>query len=97
MPQQFYTFMSWHNSMRTPLVDFGCKNATSLLSAPFFGVLFNTVKLNRSGNGHSYSLLMFLKLINSSFSEVAQLAPPRPEVRRAGAQGVPRVVVVAQS
>ena len=43
------------------------------------------------------SNVFFFKLRVSSFSEVAQLAPPRPEVRRAGAQGVPRVVVVAQS
>ncbi len=28
---------SWHSSTKTPLVSFGCKKATSLLSAPFFG------------------------------------------------------------
>ncbi len=35
--------ISWHNSIRTPLVLFGCKKTTNLLSAPFFGVSFKTI------------------------------------------------------
>ena len=45
-PQEYYSLLttSWHNSISTPLVDFGWRNTTSLLSAPFFGFSFKTMK-----------------------------------------------------
>src|ERR1035437_10121581 len=42
---KFYCF-SITNSTKTPLVLFGCKKATNLLSAPCFGVSF--IKINPS-------------------------------------------------
>ena len=39
-----YYSISWHNSISTPFVDFGCKNAINLLSAPFLGVSWIILK-----------------------------------------------------
>jgi len=68
--------MSWQSSIKTPLVVFGCKKATNLLSAPFLGCSFKTV------NPSCFNLAISL-LISSTAKAIWWIPSPFFEINLA--------------